>query len=145
MGKVYTAIAVIAASALCAHLSGCSDSPGEVAAKKDRSEREASEKKHQELLRELRAKLKSNSGTPEENIRKAQEEGARALEQWDTAIRDNTADTRKKLEKAAAKYWMTNRNGVRVDTYVLKDGRSVICSTTIRGNSAAIMNCDGEP
>jgi hypothetical protein len=80
-----------------------------------------------------------------EDVRKARAEGAKALEEWDAAIRENTTDTRKELRKAAVSHRTTNRNGVRIDTYVLKDGRSVICSTTVRGNSPAIMNCDGQP
>lgn len=80
-----------------------------------------------------------------EDVRKARADGAKALEEWDAAIRENTTDTRKELRKAAVSHRTTNRNGVRIDTYVLKDGRSVICSTTVRGNSPAIMNCDGQP
>ncbi len=78
----------------------------------------------------------------QENIRKAREEGARALEEADNAIRAANASRKAELERRATSHRMTNRNGVRVDQYTMPDGQTVSCTTTISGNSPAMFNCD---
>lgn len=91
-------------------------------------------KERQEFLERSRA--------AEESIRKAREEGARALEQADDAIRQANQRQRSELESRAISHRMSNRNGVRVDQYTMADGTVVTCTTTIRGSSPAMFNCD---
>jgi len=69
--------------------------------------------------------------------------GEKALEDADTAIRTEAAERRANLEKASTHTTMSNRNGVRIDHYFLKDRRVITCTTTISGNSPAMFNCDG--
>ncbi len=71
-------------------------------------------------------------------------EGEKALEDADNAIRNEAAERRTRLEKASKQVRTTNRNGVRVDQYVLKRGGIIACTTTISGNSPAMFNCDGD-
>jgi hypothetical protein len=73
-----------------------------------------------------------------------QEEGVRALDQADKAIRDDSAERRTRLEKASKQIRTSNSNGVRVDQYILKRGGVIACTTTISGNSPAMFNCDGD-
>ncbi len=76
-----------------------------------------------------------------EESRKA---GAAALAAADDAIRSEASDRRQRLEKASRSVKTTNRNGIRVDQFILKKGGIVSCTTTISGNSPAIFNCDGD-
>ena len=71
-------------------------------------------------------------------------EGERALEEADIAIRNEAAERRARLEKASKQVRTTNRNGVRVDQYILKRGGIIACTTTISGNSPVMFNCDGD-
>ena len=80
----------------------------------------------------------------DEKARKWKEEGVAALAEADNAIRDESADRRARLEKASKSVRTTNRNGVRVDQYILKRGGIIACTTTISGNSPAMFNCDGD-
>lgn len=80
----------------------------------------------------------------EEKARKWREEGAKALDEADNAIRNESAERRARLEKASKQVRTTNSNGVRVDQYILKRGGVIACTTTISGNSPAMFNCDGD-
>lgn len=82
---------------------------------------------------------------PRESLEDIQAAGRKSLDEADEAIRAGNAQTAKRLQAASVHHAMSNRNGVRIDTYTLKDGRSVICSTTVRGSSPPLMDCDGEP
>lgn len=82
---------------------------------------------------------------PQESLEDIQAAGRKALDEADDAIRAGNAQTAKRLQAASVHHTMSNRNGVRIDTYALKDGRYVICSTTVRGSSPPLMDCDGEP
>lgn len=84
--------------------------------------------------------------TPEERIRAAREEGAKALEEFDDAIRDNTQKRRNILEKAAVshKHYNISAN-IAVDSYTMKDGRYITCSTKVLPTAPAVFDCDGEP
>ena len=84
------------------------------------------------------------SRVAEENIKKARIEGVAALAEADNAIRDEAADRRARLVKASKSVRTTNRDGVRVDQYILKRGGVIACTTTISGNSPAMFNCDGD-
>lgn len=75
---------------------------------------------------------------------RAAREREAALNTWDNAIRDEATDRRKRLERAAVRHRMSNKHGVRIDHYTLKGGRTISCTTTIKGNSAAIFDCDGD-
>lgn len=79
-----------------------------------------------------------------QSLEETREEGRKALDEWDKVLRDDIADRKKKLEAASIRHTMSNRHGVRIDTYTLKSGRSIICSTTVP-STGPIMNCDGEP
>lgn len=72
-------------------------------------------------------------------------EGLKSRDEWDKIVRDAIPDRRKKLLAAASSHTMTNRYGVRIDTYVMKNGSSVICSTTVHATAGPNMNCDNEP
>lgn len=82
---------------------------------------------------------------PLESLEDVQAAGRKSLDEADDAIRAGNAQQAKRLQAASVQHAMSNRNGVRIDTYTLKDGRSVICSTTVRGSSPPLMDCDGEP
>ncbi len=110
---------------LLSQLGSCSES-AEVKARK--------EKERQESIERSRA--------AEESIERAREEGARALEEADKAIREANGDRRAELERKAVSHRMSNRHGVRVDQYTMPDGSVVTCTTTISGNSPAMFNCD---
>ena len=73
------------------------------------------------------------------------EEGYKSRDEFDAATRDNTADRRKRLEAASASRTMSNKHGVRIDRYRLKDGRTVVCTTTVPAAGPAVFDCDGEP
>ena len=90
------------------------------------------------------AKRKYSWETAERNLQNSKDEGERALEETDSAIRAEASERRARLEKASKNIRTTNKNGVRVDQYVLKSGRIISCTTTISGNSPAIFNCDGD-
>lgn len=72
------------------------------------------------------------------------EEGLKARDSFDEAMRAEAAERRARLEKASKTVRTTNTNGVRVDQYMLKKGGIISCTTTISGNSPAIFNCDGD-
>lgn len=74
----------------------------------------------------------------------ATEERERALTEWDTVSRSNIDERRKKLEKASRKVMTDSSGSTRVDTYYLKKGGTVNCSTKVT-DSGTFMNCDGEP
>lgn len=80
----------------------------------------------------------------EQRLAQSKMEGERALEEADNAIRSEAADRRARLEKASKQVRTTNKNGVRVDQYVLKRGGIIACTTTISGNSPVMFNCDGD-
>lgn len=82
---------------------------------------------------------------PLQSLEDVQAEGQKSLAEADEAIRSVNGRTTKRLQAASVHHTLSNRNGVRIDTYTLKDGRSVICSTTVRGSAPPIMNCDDEP
>lgn len=106
-------------------IGSCSE-PVEVKASKERE--------RQEFIERSRA--------AEESIRKAREDGAKALEEADNAIRNANASQKSDLERKAISHRMTNRNGVRIDQYTMPNGTVVTCSTTISGNAPAMFNCD---
>lgn len=69
----------------------------------------------------------------------------KSRDEFDAATRDNTADRRKRLETASTGHTMSNKHGVRIDRYRLKDGRTVVCTTTVPAAGPAVFDCDGEP
>lgn len=73
----------------------------------------------------------------------AKQQGAKALDDADDAIRLEASNRRAALEKASSRIIMTNRNGVRVDQYVLKRGGVISCTTTVSGTAPAMFTCDG--
>lgn len=77
-------------------------------------------------------------------LTKSREEGAKALDEADNAIRAEASERRARLEKASKAIKTTNSNGVRVDQYILKKGGIISCTTTISGNAPAIFKCDGD-
>jgi hypothetical protein len=81
-----------------------------------------------------------------ESLDSARLEGIKALQDLDTAIRDDISSRRNALEKAAVKHEHNNGQGqpTTVDLYTMKDGRLILCTTSI-SSTGAIMNCDGEP
>lgn len=79
----------------------------------------------------------------ERRIKQAKEDGARALEAADDAIRAEAATRRAALEKASVNITTSSQQGVRIDRYFLKRGDVITCTTTISGNSAAMFDCDG--
>lgn len=72
------------------------------------------------------------------------QEGFKARDDFDQAMRDEAKDRRARLEKASKSVRTTNSHGVRVDQYILKKGGIISCTTTISGNSPAMFNCDGD-
>lgn len=83
-----------------------------------------------------------------ENERTKKQEAAdlryKALGDWDKAIRDEAAERRQRLERASTSVRTTNKDGVRVDQYILKKGGIIGCTTTVNGNSPAMFKCDGD-
>ncbi len=100
--------------------------------------------KHSTLSDEEKREIERANASPRP---RSQEEIARerqaALDEADNAIRAEAAERRARLKKAAVRVQTTNRNGIRVDQYVLKSGRVIGCTTTITGNSPALFVCDG--
>ncbi|WP_031431684.1 hypothetical protein [Methylomicrobium agile] len=93
-----------------------------------------------------RLELLKNKGTAEAQIAIAREEGAKALEEFDTLLRNNVAERRKALEDAAVEHKRINTSGpTMTDGYTMKDGRLIICTTKVLSSAPAIMECDGEP
>lgn len=108
------------------------DSPEEIAHKIEVAEKEKADEKVRDEWHKERAA--------------ASLEGYNALVEFDDVIRDGNARRRKALEKAAIKHEHNNGYGLpaTVDLYTMKDGRLVLCTTSI-SSTGAIMNCDGEP
>lgn len=92
------------------------------------------------MRKDMEASLES-----EKRQKRWREEGNKALEEWDAAIRNNTDDRRKRLASIAVGHTMTNKHGMRIDRYELRNGQTVVCTTTAGGPGAAIFDCDGEP
>ena len=83
--------------------------------------------------------------SPQQRADAALEAAYKSRDAFDAAVRENNAGMRKALEKAAVRHWRSNSGGsVMVDTYVLRDGRSINCVTKIANAGPAIFNCDGE-
>lgn len=80
----------------------------------------------------------------EEEHKRFLENAYASRDQFDQAVRDDAKDRRARLEKASTSIRTTNKHGVRVDQYILPDGRIIACTTTISGNSPAIFSCDGD-
>lgn len=93
---------------------------------------------------ERRAAERAKWNAAEEKARRWREEGAQILEQTDNAIREEADARRSRLEKASKSVRTTNRDGVRVDQYILKKGGVISCTTTISGNAPVMFNCDGD-
>ena len=75
------------------------------------------------------AKVK-DTRTIQERIAQNKAEGAKALEEFDNAIRENVESRRKALKKAAVRHERLNSPGPKIiDSYVMKDGR-------VQGNRA---------
>ncbi|MCB1989777.1 MAG: hypothetical protein KDE69_15835, partial [Burkholderiaceae bacterium] len=72
------------------------------------------------------------------------EEGLKARDDFDQAMRAEAEVRRARLKKASKSVRTTNSHGVRVDQYILKKGGIVSCTTAISSNSPAIFNCDGD-
>lgn len=88
--------------------------------------------------------LFEESRAAEKKIEESKLAGAVALEKADDAIRNEAAERRTRLEKASKQVRTTNRNGVRVDQYILKRGGVIACTTTITGNAPVMFTCDGD-
>lgn len=94
---------------------------------------------HEKEMKELDKQLAT-----EADSRKRREEGLKALEAADDAIRQEAIERRKRLETSSTTVRTTNTGGVRVDQYFLKRGGVISCTTTISGNSPALFHCDGD-
>lgn len=103
--------------------------------------------KEQEIAKEKeKAEFLAKSREAEAKVLAAREEGARALEEFDNAIRENAGNRRRALEKAAASHKHFNISAnIAVDSYIMKDGRQIVCSTKVLPTAPAIFDCDGEP
>jgi hypothetical protein len=83
--------------------------------------------------------------SPEDRIVEAREEGAKALEGWDAAIRKNNQDVQRELSAHAVSHNTRVSDHLRVDVYGMPDGRLVACKTEIYPQGAPITTCDGAP
>lgn len=86
-------------------------------------------------------KKKLSYQTVQENV----EEGLKSRDEWDKIVREDIPVRRKKLQSVSVNHTMSNRNGIRIDSYQMKNGSLVICSTTVHPSAGPNMNCDGEP
>jgi hypothetical protein len=87
----------------------------------------------------------ARSMSAEAEVVRNREEGRKALDAWDQAIRTNNETMLADLQKHAVQHKVVNTAGFKIDSFVLKDGRVIQCTTTAGGNGPAITNCDGEP
>jgi hypothetical protein len=74
-----------------------------------------------------------------------QQEGAKALDEADAAIRANNTAMRRALEAKAVSHHTSGSGDLRVDVYGMPDGRHIACKTVVYDTGAPIMTCDGEP
>ncbi|MDP3230743.1 MAG: hypothetical protein Q8N13_22605 [Acidovorax sp.] len=96
------------------------------------------EKAEAQLARDI------NEFEKEEARRERMEEGLKARDSFDEAMRTEAGQRRARLEKASKTVRTTNTNGVRLDQYILQKGGIISCTTTLSGNSPAMFNCDGD-
>lgn len=80
-----------------------------------------------------------------QTMAESREEGLKSRDEWDKIVREDIPVRRKNLQTASVRHTMSNSHGVRIDTYMMKNGTSVICSTTVHPSAGPNMNCDGEP
>lgn len=95
--------------------------------------------------KQLAQRTRDGFKTPEQKIAEAREEGARALDQWDAAIRKNNEEMRSELAAHAIAHHVRTSDDLRVDMYGMPDGRWIACTTKLYPQGAPITTCDGEP
>ncbi|MDM0118871.1 hypothetical protein [Variovorax arabinosiphilus] len=124
---------------------GC-ESKEEIAANLARAQRQLDEELASEAaLKRLAAQVEAGREARERRRADEMEAAYRSRDEFDAAVRQNTAVSRASLEKAAVRRYRNNTGGsVMVDTYVLKDGRSINCTTKVSGAGPAIFKCDGD-
>lgn len=68
----------------------------------------------------------------------------KALAEWDSAIKSDMDKRTRNLKRLAVSVKTVNTQGARYDSYKLKDGRVISCSTKV-SDTGTFMNCDGNP